>query len=192
MLPTGRKSHEADKILTHWSFWRIGQSNMKITVKTYNFIQNSSVTISWEPPDSPENVNKCYLQRITLAASDVPKNTTILWQAVWTERAVLTCGSQVENVLRTMFAYFFFLHISSVAPLISSLSSSEQCSTSVTLSSKNSSQGMWTLICYWSQFCVQCHKKAIVFALNSPNVKPIPANSSQVICLSIVCPCYSS
>ena len=45
------------------------------------------------------------------------------WEA---KRTVLTCGLQEEKVLRTMFA---FLHISSVALLMSRLSSSEQWST---------------------------------------------------------------
>ena len=42
------------------------------------------------------------------------------------KRTVLTCGSHEEKVLRTTLA---FLHISSVALLMSSLSSSEQCKT---------------------------------------------------------------
>ena len=42
------------------------------------------------------------------------------------KRTVLTCGSHDENVLKTILA---FLHISRVALLMSSLSSSEQCKT---------------------------------------------------------------
>ena len=74
---TGVKSSECiyyktDKTSTCRFFWKNGQTDFKDAVKLCNLVQDSSGAISWEPPDTPENIIKCNFQRFMLTARDVP------------------------------------------------------------------------------------------------------------------------
>ena len=70
-----------------------------------NFMQNPSVAVSWEPPNSSENIIEGNLQGSKLSASDVPESTTIHDKQCELKRTtVLTCGSHEEKILRTILA----------------------------------------------------------------------------------------
>ena len=57
-------------------------NRLKTLSRCANFMQNSSVAVSWEPPNSPENIIEGNLQGSKLPATDVPESTISPFVAV--------------------------------------------------------------------------------------------------------------